>query len=240
MDYKYTGIILSKVDIAEVDRIYNIYTLEAGKIRILGKGVRNAGAKLAGSLEPVTLTEINIARARGLGKITASLPSDNFLALKSDYLSMARIFFVFGILEKMIAAEERDEKIFELLSEYLWAMESLAARGTDVDEQKLDVVTYGFLFKFLDIMGYKINGERCMSCGGKLTDGDNYFTAQHGGFVCGCSSRGLRGIKCTAGAIKLIRLFLKNNIANFKKISAPPADIRNIKIIAGEMIKWIC
>ena len=41
MDYKYNGIILSKKDVAETDRIYSIYTREAGKIRVLGKGVRN-------------------------------------------------------------------------------------------------------------------------------------------------------------------------------------------------------
>ena len=39
MEYKYNGIILGKNDIAETDRIYSIYTREAGKIRVLGKGV---------------------------------------------------------------------------------------------------------------------------------------------------------------------------------------------------------
>ena len=36
MEYKYTGIILNKRDVGETDRIYSIYTLEGGKIRMQG------------------------------------------------------------------------------------------------------------------------------------------------------------------------------------------------------------
>jgi DNA repair protein RecO len=126
MDYKYNGIILSKIDIAEVDRIYNIYTLEAGKIRVIGKGTRNPNAKLAGSLEPVTSAEIYVSRTKGLGKITGAIVSDNFSRLKSDFEYLAKVFYVFGILEKIITNEEKDEKVFALLLDYLKILEKMA------------------------------------------------------------------------------------------------------------------
>ena len=66
-----------------MDRLYSIYTNEAGKIRVLGKGVRNPNAKLAGSLESVTYSEINVSRTKGLGKITSAVASNSFLAIKS-------------------------------------------------------------------------------------------------------------------------------------------------------------
>jgi hypothetical protein len=79
-----------------------------------------------------------------------------------------------------------------------------------------------------------------MSCQSRLKAGDNFFNAELGGFICVDCRRGVsRGLKSTSGAIKLIRLFLKNEIKNFTKIKAPKEDIKNITIIAGEMVKWI-
>lgn len=262
MDYKYNGIILSKFDVGEVDRIYSIYTLEAGKIRILGKGVRNTGAKLAGQMEPVTSGEIFVAKTRGRGKIIGAIAVNNFLNIKADFSATSQVFYVFGILDKMIAEEERDEKIFHLVLEYLLTIEKLCASRGDAGnkdapagdvpvgrlyncneketQNKIDILTVGFLFKFLDFMGYKINVEKCMNCGRKLKEEPNYFSAERGGFLCSGCQKGLPGgIKSTGGAIKLIRIFLKNNIKNFAKISAPKVDIGNAKIIVGEMLKWI-
>lgn len=253
MDYKYNGIILSKFDIAEVDRLYNIYTLESGKIRILGKGVRNPNAKLAGQLEPVTYSEIFIAKTRGRGKITGAIAVNNFLNIKFDYAAMKQVFYVFGILDKTMAEEERDEKIFYLVLGYLETLEKLCSGQENVKEDvalprlyekemenKIDILTLGFLFKLLDFTGYKINVEKCMDCGAKLKDEPNFFSAERGGFLCPSCRRGIsRGVKSTGGAIKLVRLFLKNDIKNFAKISAPETDVRNIKVIAGEMMKWV-
>ena len=138
MDYKYQGIILSKFDVAEVDRLYNIYTLETGKIRILGKGVRNANAKLAGQLEPLTYSEIFIAKTRGRGKITGAIAVNNFLLIKSDLAATKQAFYVFSILDRMIAEEERDERIFRLVIKYLEALEKMAGL-LDREEEKIDI-----------------------------------------------------------------------------------------------------
>lgn len=241
MDYKYQGIILSKFDAAEVDRIYSIYTREAGKIKVLGKGVRNPNAKLAGQLESVTHGEIFVAKTKGRGKITGAIAINNFPAVKSNFQALSRVFYIFGILEKMISAEEKDEGIFNLLVGYLEVMEKLySSGGKEETKNKADILTGGFLFKFLDYMGYKIDAQRCIRCQNKLKDSKNYFDAQSGGFICEeCRKNNGKGIKSTSGAIKIIRLYLKNNIENFTKIKAPSEDIKNSRAIAEEMLRWV-
>jgi len=238
MDYKYNGIILSKIDIAEVDRIYNIYTLEAGKIRVIGKGTRNPNAKLAGSLEPVTYSEIYISRTKGMGKITGAIVLDNFSRLKADYEYLARIFYVFGVLEKIITNEEKDEKIFELLLNYLRILEKLTEK--DKEKEKVEIITLGFIFKLLDSAGYGLNMENCVRCGAKLKPENNFFSAPSGGVVCpGCADFSAKKVNIESATIKLIRIFLGNRLENFTKISASKTDIKNTRLIAGEMVRWI-
>lgn len=237
MDYKYHGIILSKNDIAETDRIYNIYTLESGKIRALGKGTRNPNAKLAGSLEPVTNAEIFISRTKGLGKITGAIVSDNFSVLKSDFESLSEIFRVFGMVEKIITNEEKDEAVFELLLGYLRTLEQIAKKG---EKEKRGIVTLGFIFKLLDFSGYGMNTDNCARCNKKLLPEDNFFSARSGGFFCPkCATNGERRIGTKSAAIKLIRIFLSNRLENFRKISVSAADLKNAGQISKEMTRWI-
>ena len=156
------------------------------------------------------MAEINISRTRGLGKITSAVAGDNFLGIKSDYILTARIFYIFGLTEKMMADSERDPKIFQLLLEYLETMEKLSGRHMDQKtiRSKADILTFGFIFKFLEETGYKINVEKCTRCGKKLADGFNYFRPDQGGVSCGhCGKSG--GMKSTAGSVKLIRIFFK-------------------------------
>lgn len=238
MEYKYNGIILSKNDIAETDRIYNIYTQEAGKIRVLGKGTRNPNAKLAGSLESVTHSEIYISRTRGMGKITGAIVLDNFSRLKSNYEFLARAFRVFSIIEKIITNEEKDENIFFLILGYLKISDDLAAEGNNYE--KTDIITLGFIFKLLSFSGYGLNMEKCVKCGKKLLPDGNFFSAQHGGIFCsGCASNGAKKIRISSASIKLIRIFLANKLENFSKISASPVDVKNTDLIAKEMIRWV-
>lgn len=240
MDYKYTGIILGKRDVGETDRIYTIYTFEMGKIRVLAKGVRRAKAKLAGYLEPITQAEIFIAKTKGLGKITGSIVSNNFPYIKSNIESMMQVFYVFKLLEKIISEQCQDENISNLLKNYLEVMEELSAEENPKNENKKNILTLGFLFKFLSELGYQVEAGKCVRCGKKLVSGENYFSAKRGGVLCwGCSSEENQKVKINDESIKFIRIFLKNKLGNLPKIDATSKDINQIKIIFSDFLSWV-
>jgi DNA repair protein RecO (recombination protein O) len=239
MDYKYKGIILNKKDVGETDRIYTIYTFEMGKIRVLAKGVRKAQAKLAGYLEPITEAEIFIAKTKGLGKITGSIVSNNFLQIKSNIASMKQIFYVFKILEKIISEQNLDEKIYNLLQRYLEVMEDLSAEESLKNENKKNILTLGFLFKFLSELGYQVEADRCVRCEKKLIPLENYFSARRGGVLCSeCAAQENQKIKVSDESIKFIRISLKNKISNLVKIEATDKDVNQIKIILSDFLSW--
>lgn len=246
MEYKYQAVVLSKIDIAETDRIYTAFTKEAGKIRMVAKGVRKPNAKLAGSLEPITHSEIFLARARGNGKITGAIGADNFLYLKENITALEKVFYALKIFDRLISEEEQDEKTFDLLLSFLTAMDELV-RETSFEnpsgqsfQSKLDILTLGFIFKLFFLLGYGLEARKCVDCFGKITPGNNYFSAQKGGVLCAsCAGQATGKVKITDAAVKFIRVFEENKMKNLIKIKAEKNNLDNLKIVLNEAVRWI-
>lgn len=237
MDYKYNGIILGKKDVGETDRIYIIYTLEEGKIRALGKGVRRPNAKLAGHLEPLTYAEIFLAKSRGLGKITSSVVVENFSKIKSDIEALTQISYAVRILEKLIPEQQKDEAIFNLFADYLTVMEKLSAKE---GPEKKTIVTLGFLFKLLSESGYKLEAKQCVICGHRLRPESNYFSASRGGIICdNCQASEREKVRAEDSSIKFMRLFSQNKIGNLAKLHASKEEVDNLKKIVRAALDWI-
>jgi DNA repair protein RecO (recombination protein O) len=237
MDYKYTGIILDKKDVGETDRLYSIYTLEKGKIRALAKGVRKGSAKLAGNLENFTLADLSVVKNQGTGKITASIVENNFSRLKNNFPALSQAFENSKILGQLAQFEEGDGPTFILLKEYLETLDELAEKEGD----KIEIVSLGFIFKLLNNFGYGLEVGRCVICSSGLQEKkENYFSAQSGGIICAdCLTEGEKVSRIGNSAIKIIRLFFQNRIGALTKLKAQAKDIRELKFIAQEFLRWI-
>lgn len=59
------GIVLSRTDYGEADRILTVLTPDHGKLRLMARGVRKAKAKLAGSVELFSTADITFIEGRG-------------------------------------------------------------------------------------------------------------------------------------------------------------------------------
>jgi DNA repair protein RecO (recombination protein O) len=237
MEYKYTGIILSKRSVGETDRIYTMYTLEGGKIRSLAKGVRKAQAKLAASLENLTLADITIVRTRGLGKITGSIVEQSFSALKQDCDALLETFLGLAIFEKMVDFENPDPEVFKLLREYLEAVNSSVIFN---DVEKYVLLRLAFVTKLLVDLGLALEVSSCVSCGGSLSQDLLSFSAEHGGTLCSkCAQENPESaLAVSANAVKLIRLFLKHNIAAATKIKAQARDLDSARLMLDDFLRW--
>lgn len=238
MEYKYQAIILNKVDVGETDRIYNVYTKESGKIRLLAKGVRKSNAKLAGNLEPVSFAEIFSVKKRGSGKITGVISTDSFLYIKEDIFALEKVFYIFKIFDKLITQEEKDEKLFNLFLSFLSSLDKICSKKQE--NLKIEILSLGFIFKLLKNLGYELIVKKCAVCSSKLKAGENYFSAERGGVLCkNCARGNARKIKIDDEAIKFMRIFLDNKLENLEKIKAEKKSLNNLKIIANEEIGWI-
>jgi DNA repair protein RecO (recombination protein O) len=238
MEYKYTGIILNKKDIGETDRIYNIYTLEQGKISAIARGVRKAQSKLAGHLESYYLVDLTVMRNRGMGNISSSIVENNFKNIRNNLDSLEKVFRTTKSLNRLINDQEKDTDVFFLFLDYL---DSLNKISDYADEIKKNLMTQCFVFKLLDALGYKIEINRCVKCEGALSKSRNFFDYDQGGVLCEhCATTSDKILPISNNAIKIIRIFFQNKISNLAKLKVNSRESKELSHISQTFIKWIC
>lgn len=59
------GIVLSRTDYGEADRILTLLTPDEGKLRLMARGVRKQNSKLAGGIELFSVSDISFMRGKG-------------------------------------------------------------------------------------------------------------------------------------------------------------------------------
>jgi DNA repair protein RecO (recombination protein O) len=216
---KYTAIILTSRDIGEFDRMYLLYTREAGLIRSIGKGVRKQTAKLAGHLEPGTLSEVYIARAKGLGQITGSITVENFERVKTDFEKLSVALEVLHFFARKFAEEEKDERIFDLLADFLTRVGLLS--------ESLTLAVEAFWWKLFDFLGNRPETMKCARCETNLQEsGRNFFSAARGGILCAqCSADGKEVSEINSNQIKLLRIILANSLEKILKVKVDQREL---------------
>lgn len=231
---KYTAIILASREANEVNRLYAMYTLEQGLLKAAAKGVRKPEAKLAGHLEPGTLSEVYVARSRGMGQITGAITLENFDRVKKDFGKLNEFLKVSGFFLKNFSEGERDERIFGLLRGFLEIADD-AERA-----EATDIVAEAFWWKLFDFLGHRPQIMRCVNCGAKLAaNSKKYFSAEKGGAVCaGCGSGFKETLPVSDNQIKLLRVFWGNPLEKVVKVRASGAELKGLERIGENFKKY--
>lgn len=140
--YKTNGIILGRIDWGEADRLLTIYSEDYGKIQARAKGARKLESKLKGFLEPFTHSRFQLARSRAIDVITDVVSLDAFSRLHAS-LELLRVAFYAGdLLDKLIAAPEKDERLWRLILTTFQRLDQNLSLS-DFEEELLEILGYG-------------------------------------------------------------------------------------------------
>jgi len=242
MEYKYTAIILNKIDIGETDRLYAFYTLEKGKMTAVARGVRKSQSKLAGKLENFYLIDLTVMKSRGMGNISSSIVERNFIHLHNNFDILEKVFGSIKIFNRLLKDEEKDLGVFKLLLEYLEVMNNLAKnKNIEKSVEKSNLIEQGFTFKFLELLGYKIESNKCIESGKNLSEKNNFFNYSQGGMVCNKYASGMKNTMAVSNnSIKIIRIFFQNNLGALSRLAVNKKDINEIRRMSKSFIAWIC
>lgn len=143
------GIVLSRVNYGEADRILTLVTPDHGKLRLMAKGVRRSKSKLAGGIELFSVSQITFIRGRGdIGTLTSSRLSAHFGHIVQDY---ERLQFGYEAIKQINRATESvsEPDFYELL---LTTFQSL-------DEPKihLEIIEIWFRLQLAILLGAGLN-----------------------------------------------------------------------------------
>ncbi|HSX44579.1 MAG TPA: DNA repair protein RecO [Candidatus Saccharimonadales bacterium] len=119
------GIVLSRTNFQEADRILTVITANHGKIRLMAKGVRKVKSKLAGGIELFSINDLTFIEGRGeIDTLISSRLKQNFGHIISD---INRTMFGYELLKRLNRATEdnADIEYFELLAKALNGLNDL-------------------------------------------------------------------------------------------------------------------
>ncbi len=182
--YRTKGVFIGKEDKGEADQLFTVFTQDFGKIQVLGRAIRRITSKLRSGADLFFFSEIEFIQGKRYKTLT-----DAILVDKLDVDQ--RITDVFSL----VGEHEKDDRIWELLLSVF------------IDNP---LAYYYFFWKMVSLLGYAPEVYSCVVCGKKLLPETFSFSAEHGGVVCWRCK--IKGKNISVDTVKLIRLFLKEDI----------------------------
>lgn len=117
------GIVLSRTDYGEADRIITVLTPDAGKLRLMARGVRKVKSKLAGGIELFSVSDITYMPGRGeIGTLISARLSVHYGRIVER---IERVQLGYELIKQLnkTTEDETDEHYFELLRQAFAALD---------------------------------------------------------------------------------------------------------------------
>lgn len=193
------GIILSRTDYGEADRIITLLTPEQGKLRLMARGVRKIKSKLAGGIELFSVSHITYIPGRGeIGTLVSTRLEKHYGNIIRDIGRVQLGYDLIKILNK--ATEDNPE------AEYFALLEQ-AFQALNEADVPLPLIRLWFEAQLLKQAGHGPNLQTD-STGSKLTADQKYnFDFEAMAFSPHASG------KFKADHIKFLRLLFSHNSA---------------------------
>lgn len=201
--YRTRAIVLRRRDIGETDRALTVLTEKYGKLRVVAKGTRRPGSRLAGHLEPFCVSAILVAKTRGMGIVSQAELIESFQTLRASEATIATAGYIAELLDLLLPDEQPHAHVFELTHASL----KLIDHGRD-----RHAVAMIFAMGLLRDLGYRPQLANCVLCGAVVTQELNGFSPD-GGVVCGrCLNRSPAHVPLSVNALKLLRMIDRGEV----------------------------
>lgn len=159
--YSSEGIILSRKNYSEADRILVVFSKDFGKLSLLAKGIRKTKSKKRGHLEIFSKIKFSAARGHGMDIITEVETINDFSGVRINLNKISLAYYFCEVINKISHEDGQKSLVFGLLS---LALEELA-QTTQLKKLRLK-----FIYNLLTNMGYWPEGKRLLDADIVLDD----------------------------------------------------------------------
>jgi len=201
---KTTGIILSRTDYGEADRIITLLTPDHGKLRLMARGVRKAKSKLAGGIELFSVSDISFIAGRGeIGTLISSRLRQHYGQIVQQIERVQTGYDLVKMLNK--ATEDHPEAEYFTLLEQTFAVLNDQGIG-------LQLISTWFTAQLLKLAGHSPNLQTDTT-GAKL-DPSKTYNFDYDAMAFTPSPRGA----FKAAHVKTLRLLFNQTIEVLAKV----------------------
>ncbi|TSC87744.1 MAG: DNA repair protein RecO (recombination protein O) [Microgenomates group bacterium Gr01-1014_7] len=117
--FKVEGIILKRKNFGEADRILTVFSLQRGKISVVGKGVRRITSRRAGNVELLNRVSLYLHQGKGMPVLTEAESLDTYPKLKANLTLSTYAFHIIELTCKMTAENQENRILYQHLVEVL-------------------------------------------------------------------------------------------------------------------------
>ena len=225
------AVVLRHNDWGEADRLLWLYTRELGKVRAIGKGLRKPRSRKAGHLEPFTHTILMLARGRDMWIVTQADTLDAYLSLRENLVRVGYAAYVVELLDRFTYEEGENQGLFRLL------IDTLTRLNTEPSE--LLAVRY-YEVRLLDLLGFRPQLFKCVSCGAVIQPEDQYFSAAQGGVLCPRCGKGLQGaMPVSMASLRYLRHFQRSNYIEASRLRLTNSNNHELEVLMQHYLTYI-
>lgn len=225
------GIIFRQVKAAGGRRMILLFTKKYGKISAGSSLSEKGRTKAALALRPFTYGNYELYKGRESYNINSAEVKRSFFRIGEDVDKYMESSFVLELTEKMTPEDLPQPRLFNLLAEFLAAMEKR--------EKKHSTLVLAYEVKALAALGIFPQLDKCACCAG--SENLRYFSVKDGGMVCG---------KCRNPAndtliyepkfdiVNILKFFSKTPMRGFEKIALDDGAAEELQRILRKYMSY--
>ena len=203
--YVTDGIVLSRFDLGEADRVLTLITPDHGKIRIIAKGVRRTTSRLGGSLEPFAELNVGLARGRTFDVVTEVRVGHAWLNLRDNLESAATAWYIAELADRSLEERHEARPLYALLRRAYELLDAGMAPGR---------VARWYEMYLTDELGQRPEVDRCVECDRMLESSGSFrWVPPLGGVLCDrCPGPPSERAGLSLDALKLLKAYQRLDI----------------------------
>jgi len=233
--YRTQGFILEKSDLREADQLFDVYTEDFGKLRILGRAIRKIKSKLRSGAELFYLSEVEFIQGRSYKTLTDAITIEKFKNVRNDLGKLKVAYQIFEVANSLIKGQEKDERIWNLLNEVFEKLNNYSLPTTHYS-----LIHHYFLWNLLSILGYQIDFYNCVLCQKKLFPQKLYFSSEEGGIICSeCLKKIENKKEISLETIKILRIFLKKDWQTLLKLKITDFHKESLESVSENYFSYV-
>lgn len=131
--YHTEGFVLEGRASGEANKYFTIFTRDLGLIRASAQGVRLLKSKHRFSLREYSLISLSVVRGKEWWRIASASENKNFAEFRKNKSAFILYVRILSLFRRLIHGEEKNEKLFNLLSEIIGFLEENKLTSKDLE-----------------------------------------------------------------------------------------------------------
>lgn len=229
------GIVLKNVKMPGGRKILVLFSLKYGKISA-GTNINEKGrSKSTLALRPFTYSKFEIYKNRESYNVNSAEVIKSFYKIGEDVDKYMYASYILEFTDKIISENERAPQLFDLLIDYLTALEKR--------NKKYATLALAYQIKSLLYVGCAPEVKKCVCCGGNQEL--SWLAVNEGGVICNnclnkLKSNGNESLiyDVDFGIIEVINYILSNPIKNLENLALNDQTQEKLKMIIRSYIAY--